>query len=348
MVLVQVELKSAVEVQDLISFLLLRSYNNFRVTDQESFVSGIVNTNSVSTVNLAHPSKESFCTTQIPQTTDISQNAVSCSEPVRRKHFRGSPSTSISHQLNGRQINKQEKTCMMSSNINYVPSYSEASELVEGNEMDENDFSLDVTPNYQNSSGIVEKEGKTNGDVKASSVLQTANLLPSYSISKNLIALHDRKDDDLSIDVVSSDSQCISVMEGYESTSHKADCNDSFNRRRLGKVLSVLKKKRQLKSSARCAICELNIVVSARSFILHINSKHTKFHLYGCAICHHSALFRGNIVKHIRKHTRAVGKDFTSFLDVNIVNIPISQEKRQKFEEMLEICFGIRLDCCDE
>uniref|UniRef100_A0A0K0DRK0 C2H2-type domain-containing protein n=1 Tax=Angiostrongylus cantonensis TaxID=6313 RepID=A0A0K0DRK0_ANGCA len=197
MVLVQVELASNVQVRDVISFLLSRSYNNFRVTDQESLAPGYVPAN---VPGLSQSSSERFVQSPLMQDTDSAQNAFTRPESRHEKPLSDTTGISAPYQLDRISRHMAEE------------------------DTNENDLSLDVPSESRN-------------------VLMTENA--------------QARSDEGSREVSSS----------------------SFNITWLRHVVRLLKKKGILKCSAKCAVCEMNIMVSPRSLISHINNRHTKYPL---------------------------------------------------------------------
>lgn len=100
MVFVQVELKYKTEVQDLISFLLERSYNNFRVTEHDLLVSG---TSTVGNV----PSISNETSTFLKNTLETSQgDCPNLMEVVSEEYGSSSmfPETSIARSVDQKPI----------------------------------------------------------------------------------------------------------------------------------------------------------------------------------------------------------------------------------------------------
>ncbi|KAJ1362853.1 hypothetical protein KIN20_022553 [Parelaphostrongylus tenuis] len=90
MLLVQVELGSPVQVQDLISFLLSRSYNNFRVIDRGSIPSG--NVCARISTRLSQSLNGPFC--QSPSTEDIHSARDAAARSELRELLTEAPNTS--------------------------------------------------------------------------------------------------------------------------------------------------------------------------------------------------------------------------------------------------------------
>ncbi|KAJ1369373.1 hypothetical protein KIN20_030813 [Parelaphostrongylus tenuis] len=155
MVLVQVELASPAQVQDLILFLLSRSYHNFRVTDHKSFVAGNVSTRISS--GLSQPSNRPLCHSASAEDVHSAQDAATRSELGDDKRVAEAPSASDGFDqldlFEQKPTEQDLKACVVMSNATSLL-HSEATELMTEVDTIENDSSLDVSSLFRNASTV--------------------------------------------------------------------------------------------------------------------------------------------------------------------------------------------------
>ncbi|KAJ1362357.1 hypothetical protein KIN20_021883 [Parelaphostrongylus tenuis] len=155
MVVVHVALESPAQVQDLLSFLVSRSYNDFRLTDEEPRVSGSTSTSA--STGLSHSSNRPLCRSPLTEDIHSAQNDVTLSQSLREKK---PPSAALNASVGPQQLDhfdqkptKQEdlKTCVVLPNAGPIR-YSESKELMTEEATAEIDMSFDVSSMSQNAS----------------------------------------------------------------------------------------------------------------------------------------------------------------------------------------------------
>ncbi|KAK6752843.1 hypothetical protein RB195_003940 [Necator americanus] len=146
MVLIQVELTNTVQVHDLLSFLLARSYNNFRVSEDNFFAPVATSTSSsfppplpnpltcpppISQVSLATPRSEND---SFPPSLTFERKAPATYNPITStpRHLEQKPA---SHQRSLMLATSSRNTSLMST--------STSTDLMADDDTDENDLSID-------------------------------------------------------------------------------------------------------------------------------------------------------------------------------------------------------------
>ncbi|KAJ1362851.1 hypothetical protein KIN20_022551 [Parelaphostrongylus tenuis] len=158
MVLVQVELESPEQVQDLTSFLLMRSYYNFRVTDHESLASG--STPSKFSADLLRSSNRSLCRSPLAEDTDCAQGTVRLFELRDEKPPVDGPDEL---DLFEQKPTEQElRACLALPDAGSLLD-CEATESAAEDDISENDVSLDVPMESQD---VPDIENKREGSSK--------------------------------------------------------------------------------------------------------------------------------------------------------------------------------------
>nr|CDJ92937.1 unnamed protein product [Haemonchus contortus] len=265
MVFVQVELKHTGQVQDLIGFLLARSYINFRVTDQDLFLAAPPPPLNVS---LPPPYKTS------PKPTIESIHGECPTLPETAPDFSMTPVTS-SFQEDRKPI---------------------AVEIIDD---DENDLSIENPEPDEKPGEIFSNEG---GNITRKRKWTSANELALFGSMKQL----------------------------------------HLN-------ITILKRRNVLTNNTLCTVCEKQVPTTPRCFALHAGTKHMDLRSYRCAICQYGAPIKGNVIKHIKHHTKTdvsldqfidVGLD--QFIESNLITIPFTKQQCDKIKELIETCFGVK------
>ncbi|EYC19427.1 hypothetical protein Y032_0024g1077 [Ancylostoma ceylanicum] len=167
----------------------------------------------------------------------------------------------------------------------------------------------------------------------------------SNTQSTDPMADDDTDENDLSIDNPSEMHNYTVMEEDGEVSGQARDVpeQDPLGIQHLHNELNTLKKMNVLKTKIQCAVCDekCEIRSQAEEFVSHVNRRHARIHIYGCAHCNFTAASRSPMTNHLRKHKLVVEGSAQQFLK-HVVQIPLSVEQTRRLKELTEACFGVR------
>ncbi|KAL6737508.1 hypothetical protein Aduo_011144 [Ancylostoma duodenale] len=169
----------------------------------------------------------------------------------------------------------------------------------------------------------------------------------SSSQSTEPMADDDADENDLSIDNSSELHNYTAMEEGDEASAPVAKGvpeQDMLSIQNLRSELGRLRKMNVLKPKIQCAVCDEKCEVrsQAEEFVSHVNRRHTRIHMFGCALCNFTAATKKAALIHLRKHKLGMDDNLQVFSKCHVVQIPLSVEQTRRLKELTEACFGVR------
>ncbi|EYC19426.1 hypothetical protein Y032_0024g1077 [Ancylostoma ceylanicum] len=158
----------------------------------------------------------------------------------------------------------------------------------------------------------------------------------SNTQSTDPMADDDTDENDLSIDNPSEMHNYTVMEEDGEVSGQARDVpeQDPLGIQHLHNELNTLKKMNVLKTKIQCAVCDekCEIRSQAEEFVSHVNRRHARIHIYGCAHCNFTAASRSPMTNHLRKHKLVVEGSAQQFLK-HVVQIPAFEQISLTFHQ---------------